>query len=138
MKVKNILKVTGLSIAFLAVVSIIVVRAFFLPQVEVGTVEYKMISGSVDENHEILLIETAEKNTFLTDEFTEEDYLDLLSGKSDFEDIDYRVSIKLCGSRDDILILYVDNANYKEIRPSTIIKFEIDKKDRDYLVGLVD
>ena len=138
MKVKNLLKVSGLGIAFLAVVSIIIVKAFFLPSIEVGTVEYKMISGPVNGKQEILLIETAKNNTFLTGEFTEEDYLNLLSGKSYFENIDYRVSIKLCGSRDDILTLYVDNINYKKIGPGTIIKFEIDKKDRDYLVGLVD
>jgi hypothetical protein len=138
MKLNNILKVLGLSIAFIAVVSIIVVRAFFLPQVEVGIVEYKMISGSIDGNHEHLLIETADGNTFLTDRFAEEDYLDLLSGKSDLEDICFRVSVNLCGSRDYTLTLYVDNINYKIIRPDTIIKFEIDKKDRDYLVRLVD
>ena len=138
MKVSNILKVAGLSIAFLAVVSIIIVRAFFLPQVEVGTVEYKMISGSVSGKHEILLIETAGRNTFLVDGFSEKDYLDLLSGKSDLEDIYYRVSVNLCGSRDDTLTLYVNTENYKKIRPDTIIKFEIHKKDRDHLVGLVD
>ena len=101
-------------------------------------VEYKMISGSDDGKQKLLLVETAGSSIYLDDEFSEENYDDLLSGKSDFEDIKYRISVSLCGARDDTITLFLDNENYKKIRTDTIIKFEIDNKDRDYLVEIIE
>ena len=119
----------------------------FSPEIEIGRLQYKLITGTVSDTSKIVLINSPghisttdnrlnehisgkDENLFLNDELDS-------TISAHYTDVKYQICMELCGSRNDKEIFEVNRAVLNRIKFNRITKFEIDKSNRDIIKKLI-
>ncbi len=113
---------------------------------EVGQIEYRMISGYLNNSFEVIMIETAKQYTVIDPEFkdvfqnndaeivTRPEQLQLLQK---YKDVQYRVNIKQ-NEKGENAQYRLSREKFNQIKFNSNIKFEIDRKVKDSIISIVE
>jgi len=115
------------------------------PHYEVGQMEYRLVTGTLDGVQEVIMIETSRRITVLFTEFSEifeNNDAELVSRAEQLEmmqktdDLQYRVSVNL-PVKGEKAEFRLSRENFNLLKFNREIKFEVDRKVRDSISSIV-
>lgn len=136
----------ALTAAIFVTALLIMLGIIYNPITKVGTVEYKLMTGVSDGKLYIIQASTNGGHAFvdkLSETLTAKEETSLVVGgsaeketKAHFSDVRYRVSIRQC-INDETATYFVTRSLFERLKVGNIVKFEIEKSQKDSIKRLV-
>ena len=113
---------------------------------EVGQLEYRMVTGNLDNSFEVIMLETEKQYTIIDSDFKEifeNNDAEVISRKEQisllqkYNYLQYRVNIHL-HVKNEKAQYRVNRETFNQMKFKSNIKFEIDRKVKDSIKAIID